>query len=155
MDLLYPAACTVLFCICPCLLSLWRTSGWGLQVDRNIPFQPWADPRLFKADGLWPATFLFLSRTGPPICRWQCYVIWLPGCRILYRTVSRGVPFNLRGLNSSSSFGSITLMSWAGAWETNAVGKPHDTTQTGLWDRECTVKKWKDRCTGQIEDTNP
>lgn len=85
-----------------------------LEVDGSIPFQPWTAPVLFKTDWLWPATLFFPSRTRPPVYRWQCCVIWLPGCHILCRTANRGVPFNLRGLNSNSLFGLITLMSWAG-----------------------------------------
>lgn len=105
MDLLYVAG-TVLPCICPYLVYHWGTSsGW----EYSLPALN--RPNLFKAEYLWPATQLLPSRTGPQVYKWKCHHL-LPGWYFMQESQQR-IPFHLRGLNSSSSFGLITLiLSW-------------------------------------------
>lgn len=103
-------------CAHNCSLSLSeRPQDEALHVDGNIPFQPWTVPGLFKVGY---GQLHFTSTTGKLFYKWKCYAIRLPGHCILRRTASKGIPFNLRGLNPNSPFGSVTPMSWAGVWDT-------------------------------------
>lgn len=139
----------------PILVCCWGTSGWGTSSTWEYSLPALDRSNLFKAEYLWPATQLFPSRTGPPVYSWKYYLIYSQADILYAGNPSRGVPSHLIGLKSSSTFGLITLKSWAGAWKTNTAEQFGGTSQMRLWDGKCTVKESKSKCTDQREDIRP